>query len=91
MYEYLDHVLGTYFSDAAGLSDEEAISTLKEHLANSPVLRQGLTDEIIRAFADSTFSWKNILIAHNCVYVAREEDACRYARKIFWETIFRSK
>lgn len=91
MYEYLDHVLGAYFSDAAELSDEEAISTLKEHLANSPALRQGLTDEIIRALADSTFSWKNILIAHNCVYVAREEDAFRYAKKIFWETISPSK
>lgn len=88
MYEYLDQVLANYFSATVGQSEEEAVSTLRIHVANNPQLASGLHRELLHTLKDKTFSWKQTLAEHSVLFTESEEEARAYANKILWENLF---
>ncbi|WP_151638896.1 hypothetical protein [Noviherbaspirillum aerium] len=88
MYEYIDHVLGNYFSAGAELSEDEAISILKKHFASSPEFAQGLRTELQRALDDDDYSWQHALAEHDVLIVENEGEARSYVKKILWVPLF---
>lgn len=88
MYEYIDNVLGSYFSSAVECSEDEAISTLRKHLVDSPQLAEGLHTELQSALNNRDYSWKNVLAEHDVLFAENEEDARTYAKKILWDALF---
>ena len=87
MYEYIDQVLGNYFSAGAGHS-EEAISILRKHIANSIEFSQRLRGELVEALDDKGYSWKGALLEHDVLYLDDEDEARAYARRILWDSVF---
>lgn len=88
MHEYIDHVLGSYFSDASESSEDEAIDLLRRHLEESPLLSSGLRPELECAFKDEGFSWKGKLEEHGVIYLETEAEAREYAIEILWTPYF---
>jgi hypothetical protein len=88
MYEYIDHVLASYFGVGAEISEEEAISLLLENIKNSVVFASGLRAEVERVMRDSNYSWKTVLEKYEVAYFDTEGDARSYAMHILWELLF---
>jgi hypothetical protein len=82
-YEYIDHVLASYFAADIGASDAEAIQLLRRHLAASPTLEANLQDEVRRALNDPSFSWREVLAAHDVLTVENEAEAKSYVEDLF--------
>ena len=88
MYDYINHVLSSYFSSANELSEQEAISTLRVHLDHSPELKRGLYADLTNAFNDENFSLVAELEESDVLYFESEEDALKYAKRILWKPFF---
>ncbi|MCA8254366.1 hypothetical protein LGM89_13920 [Burkholderia sp. AU31624] len=88
MYEYVDHVLATYFGSSAETSEEEAISLLSGNIKNNDVFASGLRADVGRALQDSGYSWKDVLEQYEVAFFDTEEDARSYAKRILWDSFF---
>lgn len=88
MYEYIDQVLGNYFSAGTGHSEEDAISILRKHIANSIEFSQRLRGKVVEALAYRGYSWKGSLLKHDVLCLDDEDDARTYARRILWDAVF---
>jgi hypothetical protein len=86
-YEYVDQVLGSYFSILTEESDDEAIDSLKKAVASSPEWAGKLLSELHQAFSDPTYSWVEVFEEHQVPYVAgvevSEAEAREYALRLF--------
>lgn len=81
-YEYIAHALANYFAASIGQSEEEAVSALQRHMAESPDLAVGLRDEVRQALVDQAYSWRDVLAEHEVLVVENEDDARQYAKKL---------
>ncbi|WP_217590737.1 hypothetical protein [Burkholderia sp. GbtcB21] len=88
MYEYIDHVLASYFGAASETSEEEAVSLLLRNINNSYVFASGLRADVERALQDSGYSWKSVLEQYEVAFCDTEEDARSYAKHILWDSLF---
>ncbi|KGC03825.1 hypothetical protein DM43_3104 [Burkholderia cepacia] len=88
MYEYVDHVLATYFGSSAETSEEEAISLLSGNIKNNEVFASGLRADVGRALQDSGYSWKDALEQYEVAFFDTEDDARSYAKRILWDSLF---
>jgi hypothetical protein len=88
MYDYINYVLGTYFSMNAELTEAEAVSSLKESASQNEELFDGLRSELESAFSDENFSWKSIMEEYDVVFINDEGAARSYAKKVLWDTLY---
>ena len=84
MYEYINHVLANYLNTSVGHSEDEAISILRNDLANCPELAKGVVADLEKAFGDRDYSWGEVLAEYDVLSTDSEEDARAYAKKILW-------
>ena len=84
MTNYINYVLASYFAVAIGSSEEEAISALRKHLAESPEFARDLKAELMLSFDSRHFSWQEVLDANNVLFLETEEAARNYALSILW-------
>ncbi|KVG26336.1 hypothetical protein BGV67_00210 [Burkholderia ubonensis] len=88
MYQYIEHVLASYFGAAAETSEEDAIELLLGNIKNSDVFASGLRAEVEEALQDSGYSWKAVLEQYEVAFFDAEEDARSYAKHILWDSLF---
>lgn len=88
MYEYINHVLSNYLNANVGLSEDEAISMLRNDLKNSIELSKGLRSDLEKAFSDRDFLWKDAFAENDIFFTDSEEEASSYAKKMLWTSLF---
>ncbi|WP_124920374.1 hypothetical protein [Burkholderia stagnalis] len=88
MYEYIDHVLASYFGASTETSEDEAISLLLSNIKNSDVFASGLRSDVQRALQDAGYSWKAVLEQYEVAFFDTEEDARSHAKHILWDSLF---
>lgn len=87
-YENINYVLANYFGPVAEYSEQEAISTLRRHLTEGAEFSEDLRTELQKALNDETYSWKDVFIENDVVFIETEEEARVYAKKILWDELF---
>lgn len=86
-YGYVDHVLANYFAAGVGLSEEEGMASLRQHLSASQELSNGFRVDLRAALNDSTYSWSEALAENDVVVIENEDEAKAYARKLLWPSV----
>ena len=86
-YEYVDHVLANYFAVGVGLSEEEGVASLRQHLSASRELANGFRADLQAAIEDSTYSWREALSKNGVVEIGNEDEAKAYARNLLWPSL----
>jgi hypothetical protein len=86
-YGYVDHVLANYFAARVGLSEEEGVASLRQHLSASRELSEGFRADLQAALGDPAYSWREALAENDVIVFENEVDAEVYARKLLWSSL----
>ena len=60
---------------------------MQRDLKNSPKFAEGVTEDLVKAFSDSDYSWKEVMAEYDVMYADTEEEAHAYAKKILWSNL----
>ena len=73
---------------SAGHSEEEALSLLRGHIANSTELAEGFRADLEGALVDKRYSWKEAFAKNDVFVFEDEEQAYAYAQSLLWDSLF---
>lgn len=82
-YEYLNHVLASYFSVNVGDANEErSIQEVRRAMSESPKYAEGFRVDLLSALAAPELSWKSALAEFEVAHIESEQEARAYAINI---------
>lgn len=82
-YEYINYVLGSYFSSATEESEEQAINAFRSQFQSGDELFENLRSEFARALVDNNCSWVGVFADNEVLEFKNESEAKIYAIKLF--------
>lgn len=81
-YENINYVLANYFNCAHGLTEQEGVDALRQHLIANPAFKTALREELEWALSEGTYSLCESFDAHEVASIADEKEARQYAETL---------